>query len=129
MGWALSMDLRERAVEAYHNGEGTIPEVAAQFHIGTATLGRWLRRLRETQSLEPAKEKGHNPAKVDDAGRETIRRLVAEAPDRTLAELTVAYNAVAAMSISIATLGREVREMGLTRKKNPAPRRSATRRS
>lgn len=129
MGWALSMDLRERAVEVYHNGEGTIPEVAAQFHIGVATFGRWLARLRDTGSLEPAKKRGHNPAKVDDAGRELIRRLVTEGPDRTIAELTDAYNALAAVSISATTLGREVREIGLTRKKNPTRRRSATRRS
>lgn len=127
--WAVSVDLRERAVAAYHDGEGSIPEIAAQFRVGEASLKRWLWRLRDTGSLAPAAKKGHNPAKVDDAGRETIRRLVAEGPDRTLPELTEAYNAVAAVSISVSTFGREVREMGLTRKKRPSQRRSATHRN
>lgn len=127
--WSISVDLRERAVAAYHDGEGSIAAVAAQFRVGEASLKRWLWRLRDTGSLAPAAKKGHNPAKVDDEQREWIRLLVAHGADRTLGELTEAYNAIAAVHISEATFGREVRDMGLTRKKSPSPRRSATRRN
>lgn len=127
--WSVSIALRERAVAAYHDGEGSIAAVAAQFRVGEASLKRWLWRLRDTGSLAPAAKKGHNPAKVDDGQREWIRLLVALGPDRTLPELTEAYNAIAAVSISVATFGREVREMKLSRKNRPSQRRSATRRS
>lgn len=114
---------------AYQDGEGSIAEVAAQFRVGEASLKRWLWRLRDKGTLAPAAKKGHNPAKVDDDQREWIRLLVALQPDQTIAELTEAYNAIAAVRVSESTFGREVREMKLTRKKRPSRRQSATRRS
>ena len=120
-GVAWSLDLRILAVEAYNNGEGTLSEVAEQFKIQRRTLSLLLRRDRETGTLEPSKIRGRPARRVDDAGRDRIRLLVQVQPDATLDELTDSYNAGSTPEsrISRQTLGREVRRLGLTRKKRP----------
>ncbi len=120
-GIAWSLDLRVRAVEAYNNGEGTLSEVAEQFNIGRRTLSLLLRLERETGTVEPSKNRGRPARRVDDAGRDRIRLLVQGRPDATLDELTDAYNESSTPEdrISRQTMGREVRRLGLTRKKRP----------
>jgi transposase len=43
MGWAYSVDLRERVVAAFDRAGMTDQEAAAQFKIGEATVRRWKR--------------------------------------------------------------------------------------
>lgn len=120
-GVAWSLDLRIRAVEAYNNGEGTLSEVAEQYKIGRRTLSLLLRRERETGTVEPSKNRGRPPRRVDDTGRDRIRLLVQARPDATLEELTDAYNndSTPESRLSRQTMGREVHRLGLTRKKRP----------
>lgn len=113
----MSMDLRVRAVEAYENGEGTLQEIADRFCIGRTTLCDLLRRERVTGSLEPSKTRGHTPHLIDAKGRERIRALVAAHLDATFEELAALYNENAEAAVSRATMGREVREMAITKKK------------
>ena len=61
MGKALSMDLRQRAVDAYARGEGTQLQIARRFGIGTATLGRWLSRVRATGRPSAITDYKHGP--------------------------------------------------------------------
>lgn len=123
-GSPLSMDLRVRAVEAYENGEGTLQEIADRFCIGRTTLCDLLRRQRVTGSLEPSKTRGHTPRLVDAEGRERIRALIAAHPDATFEELAALYNEGAGAAVSRAPIGREVRELGITRKKRRSGRPS-----
>jgi hypothetical protein len=52
-GKAISLDLRERAVDAYENGEGTYQEIADRFCIGRTTLCDMVRMSRYANTLEP----------------------------------------------------------------------------
>lgn len=115
---AWSLDLRRRAGDAFENGEGTPQEVAARLCIGRTTLCDLLRRYRATDSLAPTTVRGHRPRRVDAAGRELIKEVVAAQPDGTLAELTAAYNERAKTAISRTIFGCEVRALKLTWKKN-----------
>src|ERR1035437_5943258 len=113
MGRAWSLDLRRRAVDAIHNGEGTLQEIADRFCIGRTTLCDLLRRERLTNSIAPASIRGRPPRRVDDSGRELLHQVITDQPDGTLAELTAAYNAVAVRTISATTVGKELRAMNL----------------
>jgi transposase len=84
-----SLELRERAVQAYEEGEGTYTEVAADFMIHRATLIRWVQRARDTGSVAPHDRGGGWVSPVDTA---VLQRLVGERPDTTTDELTRAYN-------------------------------------
>lgn len=129
-GKTISVDLRERAVTAYENGEATYQEIADRFCIGRTTLCDLVRLSRYAGTLEPLKgRRPRSDRRVDEAGLARLGGLVAAMPDATLAELTDAYNADATMPISPATLGRAVRGLALSRKKSPSGRSSGTHRA
>ena len=128
-GKTISVDLRERAVNAYENGEGTYQEIADRFCIGRTTLCDLVRLARYADTLEPLKGRRRTDHRIDEAGRERIQALVLASPDATIAELTDAYNADATKPVSPSTLGRAVRAMALSRKKSPSGRSSGTRRT
>ena len=62
MGWAYSVDLRERVVAAFDVGDMTDEEVATLFQVGEATVHRWKRLKRETGSLVPRPPQGRRDA-------------------------------------------------------------------
>jgi transposase len=45
---SISLDLRQRVVDAYNRGGLTYAAVASLFSVGQASVCRWLRRNRET---------------------------------------------------------------------------------
>ena len=129
-GKTISVDLRERAVNAYENGEGTYQEIADRFCIGRTTLCDLVRLSRYANTLEPIKDKRpRSDRKVDEAGEERLRALVTATPDATEKELVDAYNAGVEKPISRSTLGRILRVLGLSRKKRASGRSSGTRRT
>ena len=83
----MLMDLRERAARAHVTGEGTYKEVAERFAIGDASVRRWVRRFRETASLEPSPHAGGRTVKVSEAELWKLVALVEERPDRTVAQV------------------------------------------
>jgi putative transposase len=85
MAKPLSEDLRRRVVEVIEGG-ATIPEASEQCGVSISSVGRFLRLFRETGSVSSAKFGGYKDFALA-AHEALIRRLVAEQPDITLAEL------------------------------------------
>ena len=83
MGWAYSVDLRERVVAAFDRTGMTDQEAAALFKVGEATVRRWKRLRRETGALEPKKFGGGNPPRVAPEQYPVVRAIVEEKPDLT----------------------------------------------
>lgn len=123
MPGALSVDLRARVVAAWEAGEVTQQQVADRFGVGVASVKRWVRLKRETGSLAAKKGPGRVPT-LGSPERETLSAIVEEQPDRTREEIADELEARGGPRISVATVGRELRRIGLTRKKN-AVRRGA----
>lgn len=115
--------LRERTVRAYEDSTDTYVEVAERFHLGVNTLLRWVQRFRETGDVAPRARGGGWRSPVDWA---LLERLVTAQPDRTLEELTRAYNREAATSAQVhrSSIIRALRTRGYVFKKNAAGRRS-----
>src|SRR6188472_1200956 len=115
--------LRERAVRAYEDTTETYVEVAERFHLGVNTVVRWVQRARETGDVAPRAKGGGWRSPVDWA---LVERLVKAQPDRTLEELTRAYNreAPAAARVHRSSIIRALRTRGYVFKKNAAGRRS-----
>jgi transposase len=112
----LSVDLRKRVLEAIADG-ATYPEVAARFGIGTASVSRWLTRLRTTGNVE-AKPTGGRKSSLDDDARSVLRWLVWSQPDATLQQLVEMLEYETGHRTNDSTLSRVLAEMGLTRKKS-----------
>lgn len=117
MGAPLSLDLRSRAVEAYRSAEGTLEQLAERFHIGIATLGRWLRRLREHGDIAPALHRGGMPARIPDEQLEALLALVAEKPDRTAEELRQEWQRRTNIPLSRSAMVRALQRAGLSVKR------------
>jgi len=125
MAEPYDMALRERAVAAYHAGEAGYHELAALFRIGWRTLQRWVAKERATGSVAPEPKRGgwSSPIETD-----TLRRVVADAPDSTLAELCWEYNrrVARARRSTPGTIGRALHRAGFVLKKNGRGRANAT---
>jgi transposase len=111
-----STDLRERVVQAAKAGM-SYDDVAEQFGVGRATVGRWLRRARTKGSLEPDKMGGPNNVKLDAAALDVLAKLVAEQPDATLMELIDRLEERTGLRVGLATIVRGLTKLGLSRKR------------
>ena len=116
---AYSLDLRERVVNAYENGNLTIAEVAAQFAVGKTFVNQMLRLKRQQQSLAPKAHGGGAKAALDNTHKQSLQAQIVAQPDATLAELQAQLLASHQVQVSLATLCRTLQEMQLTRKKKP----------
>jgi putative transposase len=95
MGKPYSVDLRERVVRAVIKGGLSCHQAAAQFGVAISTAINWVRRFRDTGSVEPDQVGGYRPKKISGAHRDwlvqrcrkadfTLRGLVAELAERGL---------------------------------------------
>lgn len=64
MGRPYSNDLRERVVGAVVRGGLSRHQAAAQFGVAISTAINWVRRFRETGSVEPGQVGGYRPKKI-----------------------------------------------------------------
>ena len=101
MGWAYSVDLRERVVAAFDIGDMTDDEVASLFQVGEATVHRWKRLKRETGALVPRPPAGGGmPPRVTREQYDLVHEIVKEAPDLTTFEVAAEFHRRAGRSVS-----------------------------
>jgi transposase len=124
MAEPYDLALRERAVAAYHAGEGGYHDVAEMFRIGWRTLQRWVSRERRTGSVAPAPKRGGWQSPIDLA---VLEAVIAEAPDGTIAELCWEYNRRVPRdrTTTPTSVGRAMRRAGYVLKKNGRARANA----
>ncbi len=115
---AYSLDLRERVVTAYENGAETILEVAERFEVSDSFIKKLLRRKGTTGEIAPIGHRGGQPKRLTDKHRKWLLKTVLAEPDITLGELQGRLLAEKKLSVSVATLCRELRTLNLRRKKS-----------
>lgn len=106
-----SLDLRKRVVSAV-NGGMTKSQAVRVFNVCRQTVYSWLELEEHTGSLEPQTgfQRGHSH-KIPDL--EGFQAFVDAHPDLTRAEMAEHY------SVSPTTIGRALKKIGYTRKKEP----------
>jgi transposase len=114
---AYSLDLRQRVVAAYEQGTGSLAEVAEQFNVGQTFLQRMLRQKRARASLAPLAHGGGRQTALSEKARRLLRQKVKEQPDITLAALQEHLVATAGVQVSVPTIHRHLRALGLSHKK------------
>lgn len=111
---SLPLALRQRAYAAWESGD-TIQDVADTFSVGSATLKRWIRRMRETGSLEPAPRlRGRAPFATPER-LAILRELVAQNRDWNQVRLAEAWSERCGAKTSQDTVGRALLVMGIRR--------------
>jgi transposase len=127
---AYSTDLRQRIVDAYKKGEGSVRELAQRFVVAYKTVQNYLNLERETGSVEPRPHGGGPTPKLDESGVQEMRTIVAEKNDRTLDEIAKEMDARNMAHVGRTTVWRVLDRLGVTRKKNRTRKRAGpTRRS
>lgn len=112
----LSHDLRRRIVEAYRSKKsGTYNRTASLFGISEATLGRLLRRYRETGDVFCKPKGGNNPRRVD---LDWLREHLNAHPDARLVDRVDAWERHVSKRVSLTAMCDAVRACGWTHKKS-----------
>jgi transposase len=112
-----SLDLRQRIVDAYRNNEGSVRDLAERFQVAPTTVQNYRNLLRATGTVVPRPHGGGVAPTIDESGLQTVRVLLEEKNDRTLAELLDEYEQRHSVRVSRSTMDRAVRRLKFTRKK------------
>ena len=114
---AYSLDLRQRIVESYTAGEGSIRQLAKRYKVGPDCVRRLLKRYRETGSLNPLPRGGHNPPKLTSSHLEVLKTLLEENNDASLLQLAQRLEQRTQLKVSTSTISRGLSQLNITRKK------------
>jgi transposase len=125
---SFSLDLRKRVLAACEAGWLTQPEVAEEFGVSVAFITKLLRREREEGTVAARPRGGNRPAALRPQDLITLRHLVKEQPDATLAELRDRLEERRGVNVGLMTVCRALRRLRLPLKKSRCTRRSGTRR-
>ena len=117
---AISLDLRQRALDAYERGEDSLPDVAARFSVGSASLSRWIKRKRATGSPERLPRSGGTPRRITAEGEALLSAWLKENPSVAQHELAARLYEATGQAVVQQTVSRALSRMRLTRKKNDA---------
>jgi transposase len=117
---AYSVDLRQRIVDAYARGEGSVRELAAQFGVDPSTVQRYRQRVRTAHTVAPRPHGGGVPRRVRGHVLRVLQGLRARQNDRTDAEYAAALAARTGVAVSRRTINRTWARQRVTYKKNAA---------
>lgn len=108
-----SQDLRERVIATVERGKASLREIAERFLVDVSTVGRLVRRHRQTGSVEPRPHGGGRRPALGDGDLERLKELVRERPDATLKELRDSLG----VDCSAMAVARALKTLGITRKR------------
>jgi putative transposase len=115
MAAPFSIDMRERIVSVVDGGVSR-RSAAARFLMSHSAAIKIVRRARETGSVAPAKIGGYRKPKLS-AHEETLRAIVAEKPDRTLADIQAELLRLLDLKVGQSTIHDHLYRIGLRFKK------------
>ncbi len=113
-----SVDLRERLLGAIDAGLPVV-EGARLFGVCPSTIRRWRQRQRQ-RGTDTARPRPGRPPRSGVADAATLRAQIAAMPDATLDQHCARWEADHGMRVSITTMSRVIRRLGITVKKSPA---------
>ena len=108
--------VRQRAINAYLDGEGTQALVAKLYGVDLSTFQRWLQRYRKSGRAAPL-PRGHNPPAINDTQMQELNTLVEKTPDATLEQLREEMG----LSCSIVAVHNALKRLGYRYKKLYGP--------
>jgi transposase len=123
---SYSIDLRQKILHAYERRLGSQPALADIFGVSLSFVEKLLRRHRTTGELAPKLHAGGQRSRLETAAQVQVRRLVHAQPDATLEELCTRAAEMTGIRVSVPTMCRVVRRLGLPRKKSLSTQPSAT---
>ncbi len=111
------LDLRQRIVQSYLDGEGSIREIAKRFRVSPVTVYQYLQLYKQKEDLLPKSYvAGRKPA-VSDTHLFLVKTLLNKQPDMTLDELCKAFKKKTGTRVSITSMWRAIKRLNWSYKK------------
>lgn len=110
----ISLDLRERIVASYDNGEGTREQVARHYRVSLGLIKKLLRQRRLTGDITARHRFSGRKPRILASHQGQMRELLKRKPDMTLPELRAAV----ALNCTLPAIHYVLKRMGLTYKKD-----------
>lgn len=114
---AYSIDLRQKIVNTYLEGNISQRKLAKRFQVAPSFVQKLLKQYRETGSLAPKQRQVQTPTKLNEAQLKILADLVEQNNDATLEELKGLVFEKTGVSIGRSTVDRMLKKLHLTRKK------------
>ena len=109
----LSLELRQRILEAYDQDEGTRAEIAGRFRVSLGMVKKLLQQRRHTGDIAPRHHLAGRKPMITATHRSQLRGLLVKKNDLTLKELRQSLGLPCSVQALHVVLGK----MGLTYKK------------
>ena len=114
---AYSIDLRQKIVDAYNEGNISQRQLAKQFRVALSFIEKLLKQHRETGSIAPKVRTQQTPTKLNSEQLAVLQQLVEANNDATLEELRQQLRQKTVVLIGRSTVDRMVKKLNLTVKK------------
>jgi transposase len=126
---AYSLDLRQKIVDAYAEGNISQRQLALQFRVALSFIEKLLKQHRETRSIEPKVRTQQTPTKLNPEQLSVLVAIVEANNDATLEELRTLLHQQTGVLIGRSTVDRMLQKLNLTVKKNTTRHRKTERTS
>jgi len=118
----LSLDLRQRILTCYDNGEGTREQIGWRYKVSLGMVKKLLQQRRRTGDIRARHHCSGRKALIVASHRQAMRQHLRRKPDLTLAELRDAVG----LNCSLPAIHYALAAMGLTYKKRRSARANKT---
>lgn len=113
-----SIELREKIVKIYEQGDTSIRKVAARFDVSKGFVQKILKQKQTIGHVQPRKQ-GGSLKSVLNSRRTELLQMVEKYPDSTLSEYCEYWLMNYKETVSPSMMCRELQKQNLTRKKKP----------
>ena len=121
---AYSLDLRQKIVDAYAEGNISQRQLAGQFRVALSFIEKLLKQHRETGNIAPKVRTEQTPTKLNEKQLTILEQIVKANNDATLDELRYQLEQKIGVLIGRSTTDRMLKKLNLTvKKKHSTPRK------
>jgi transposase len=124
MAKAYSDDLRRKILQAWEEGEDTQEQIAKHFRVSVRYIGKIVHQKRVTGQAERVPHQPGRKPRFTPPVREQIRVWIRGQPDLTLAEIQEKLGQGEKLRVSLPSIWKVLKGMGLRLKKNRSTRKS-----
>lgn len=115
-----SVDLRQKIIDVYTQGNISQRQLAQQFHVALSFVQKLLKQFRETGKIAPKVRTQQTPTKLNASELNVLQELVNTNNDATLQELRYQLAKKTGVLIGRSTVERMLHRLNLTLKKKHA---------
>jgi transposase len=124
MAKAYSDDLRRKILQSWEEGEETQEQIAKHFRVSVRYIGKIVHQKRITGQAERIPHQPGRKPRFTPSIREQIRVWIRRQPDLTLVEIQEKLSQGEKLQVSLPSIWKVLKNMGLRLKKSRSMRKS-----